>query len=49
MVFRVVGVDTCEEIVVFGIVGINLQLEIAAIAESCANHVALVLLAFAIE
>ena len=49
MVFGVVWVDASEKVVVFRIVGINLQLEIAAIAEGSTNHVALVLLPLAVQ
>ena len=49
VIFRIVRVDASEKVVVFRIVGINLQLKIAAIAEGSTNHVSLVLLSLAVQ
>ena len=49
MIFGVVGVDAGEEIVVFCIVGVNLQLEVARVAEGSADDGASVLTALTVE
>ena len=49
MVLRVVRINTCKEIVILCIIGINLQLIISTIAEGCTNHITSILLTLAIE
>ena len=49
VVFRVVFVDTCKEVVVLRVVGDHLQAVVAAIAEGSADDVAGVLLALAVQ
>ena len=49
VIFRVVRVDASKEIVIFRIISFNFQLEVSRVAECSTNHIATILLAFAIE